>query len=104
MRRGEIWWATLPLPIGTRPVVLLTRDAAIQVRTHVTVTELTRTMRRLPTEVELGPDDGLPKRCVANLDTINTIPKEALTERVAMLRPEKVAALERALKFALALD
>jgi mRNA interferase MazF len=28
MKRGEVWWATLPEPVGRRPVVLLSRNAA----------------------------------------------------------------------------
>jgi mRNA-degrading endonuclease toxin of MazEF toxin-antitoxin module len=43
----------------------------------------------------------LPKSCVVNLDTITTIPKRVLAERVAVLHPEKMAAVENALRFAL---
>ena len=30
MKRGEIWWAELPHPVGSRPVVILTRDAVLE--------------------------------------------------------------------------
>ena len=104
MRRGEVWWADLPLPIGRRPVVLLSRDEAYAVRNAVTVAEVTSTIRGIPVEVELGPDDGLPKKCVVNLDTIVTIRKDLLIERIAILRDEKIEQLNSAIKFALSIQ
>lgn len=101
MRRGEVWWADLPAPAGKRPVVLLSRNQAYAVRDLVTVAPVTTRIRDIPTEVSLGVQDGMPKKCVVNLDTITTIPKRVLAERVAVLRPEKLAAVENALRFAL---
>ena len=101
MRRGEVWWAKLPAPVGRRPVVLLSRNEAYAVRGLVTVAPVTTRMRRIPTEVELGSEEGLPRRCVANLDTITTIPKRSLAAHLGTLAPVKLAALEMALKFAL---
>jgi mRNA interferase MazF len=101
MRRGEVWWAELPSPVGRRPVVLLSRNEAYAVRELVTVAPVTTRIRNIPTEVELSRADGLPKRCVANLDTITTIPKQALAARLAVLPPLRIAAVERALRFAL---
>ena len=103
MRRGEIWWAELPAPVGRRPVVLLSRNEAYAVRELVLVAPITSRIRRIPTEVARGRADGLPRRCVANLDTLTTIPKRALTQRLASLTPEKIAAVERALCFAVGL-
>ena len=103
MRRGEVWWAELPPPAGRRPVVLLSRDEAYAVRELVTVAPITTRVRRIPTEVTLGRAEGLPRRCVANLDTITTIPKRVLTARLAALAPAKRAAVDRALRFALGL-
>ena len=103
MRRGEVWWAELPSPIGRRPVVLLSRDEAYAVRNAVTVAEVTTTIRGIPVEVELGPEDGLPKRCVVNLDTIVTIRKDLLIERITILRNEKIEQINTAIKFALSL-
>ena len=103
MRRGDVWWAELPAPSGRRPVVLLTRNEAYAFRELVTVAPVTTHIRRIPTEVALGKKDGLPRPCVANLDTITTIDKQALTARLTSLMPEKVAAIDRALKFALGL-
>lgn len=103
MRRGEVWWAELPLPVGRRPVVLLSRDEAYVVRNAVTVAEVTSTIRGIPVEVEVGPEDGLPKKCVVNLDTIVTIRKDLLIERIAVLRDEKIEQINSAIKFALSL-
>lgn len=103
MRRGEVWWAELPSPAGRRPVVLLSRSEAYAVRSLVTVAPITTRIRRIPTEVPLGRDEGLPRRCVVNLDTITTIPKANLAARLTILSPGKLASIERALRFALAL-
>jgi mRNA interferase MazF len=103
MRRGEVWWAELPKPAGRRPVVLLSRNEAYGIRALVTVAPLTTRARRIPSEVALDKRDGLPRPCVANLDTITTIPKGALSTRLTALEPAKVAALDRALRFALGL-
>ena len=103
MRHGEVWWADLPAPAGRRPVVLLSRNEAYAVRELVTVAPITTRVRRIPTEVPLGLREGLPKACVVNLDTITTIPRRTLTQPIGPLPPEKLAAVERALMFALGL-
>ncbi len=103
MRRGEVWWADLPSPAGRRPVVLLSRNEAYAVRQLVTVAPVTTRIRQIPTEVPLGIDEGLPKPCVANLDTLTTIPKQTLTVFIGALPPLKLREVEQALKFALGL-
>ncbi|MBI3768482.1 MAG: type II toxin-antitoxin system PemK/MazF family toxin [Deltaproteobacteria bacterium] len=104
MRRGEVWWAELPPPAGRRPVVLLSRNEAYAVRELVTIAPLTTTVRRIPTEVELTRGDGVARRCVVNLDTLTTIPKRSLAARLTTLPPGKLAAVDRALRFALGLS
>ncbi len=104
MRRGEIWWAELMPPAGRHPVLLLSRDEAYAVRELVTVAPVTTRMRHILSEVPLGPEDGLPKSCVVNLDTITTIAKRSLQERLVPLSPEKLKAVEAALHFALGLE
>lgn len=71
-------WIGLPLPVGRRPALLLSRDSAYKVRTSVTVAMVTRTVRDIPVEVPLGPEDGMPAECAVNLDDILTIPKTRL--------------------------
>ena len=104
MKRGEVWWADLPNPIGRKPVVLLSRDEAYNVRNAVTVAEVTTNIRRISVEVLLSKGDGLPKPCAVNLDTIITIRKALLKERICLLRQEKINAINYAIKFALALE
>jgi len=104
MRRGEIWWAELEPPAGRRPVVLLSRDEAYAVRSLVIVAPITTRIRHIASEVLLGTDDGMPRDCVANLDTITTIPKDCLSDRLASLSPQKLKEVEIAIHFALGLE
>lgn len=99
-----MWWAKLPAPAGRRPVVLVSRDAAYAVRASITVVEVSRTARGIPTEVPLSKRDGLPRRCVANADNVVTIPKVWLDSRITALSASKVSALDDALRFSLALS
>ena len=104
MKRGEIWWAELPKPAGRRPVILLSRDEAYEVRRLVTVAPITTRARGIPVEVALGPKDGMPRECVVNLDTVTTVPKDALRERLTVLSRAKMTAVDAALRFALGLQ
>ncbi len=104
MKRGEVWWASLPPPSGRRPVLLLSRDSAYQVRWFVTVAPITTRVRHIPAEVALGPEDGLPRECVVNLDTITTIVKSSLEAPVAALSPARIRAVDTAIHFALGLE
>ncbi len=105
MTRGEVWWARLPPPAGRRPVVLVSREAAYSpVRTRVIAVEVSRTIRNIPSEVLLSKRDGVPQRSVANADNVATIPKAWLEERITTLSPERVEALDKALRFAMQLD
>jgi mRNA interferase MazF len=104
MKRGEIWWAELGPPAGTRPVLLLSRDEAYSVRELVTVAPITTRIRHIPTEVALGLEDGLPRPCVINLDSITTIAKSSLAERLSVLSTQKQVEVESALRFALGMD
>ena len=104
MKRGEIWWAELSPPVGRRPLLLLSRNEAYVVRELVTVAPVTTRIRHIPTEVPLGPEDGLPKACVANLDAITTIAKSSLHERLTSLSTEKLASVDAAIRFALGMQ
>jgi len=61
-------------------------------------------VRCIPVEVALGKDEGLSKACVANLDTIATVPRRALAARIGELAPAKVRELDDALCFALGVE
>lgn len=104
MKRGEVWWAHLPEPAGRRPVVLLSRDSAYRVRSALTVAPVTRTIRNIPVEVLLDQTDGLPSRCVVNLDDLTTIPKDLIKERIAVLSAERVQQIDESIRFALDLS
>ena len=104
MRRGEVWWAEQPKPIGRRLVLLLSRDEAYNVRNALTVAQITTTVRNIPVEISLDKKDGLPQLCVVNVDTISTIRKSILTHRICALKAEKMHTINKAIKFALALD
>ena len=101
MRRAEVWWAELPSPTGSRPVVILTRDTVLNTIGSVVVTLVTRTQRGLPTEVVLGRRQGLPAQCVANLDNIVTVARSRLKRLMGACDAEKVAELNEAIKTAL---
>ena len=103
MKRGELYWVRFPKPAGTRPAVLISREEAYSVRTRVTVVPVSRTVRGIPTEVRLGPADGLPKAGAANADELVTIPRDLLDRRIAALSRTKLAELEAAVRFALGL-
>ncbi len=103
MKRNELWWATLPEPIGRRPVVLISRDLAYAVRSNVTVVEVTTRVRNIETEVPLGVRDGLTRKCVANADNVHTIPKAWLDGKIGALSADKARALDAAIKLALSL-
>lgn len=81
---------------------ILTRDTAITVLGTVTCAPITRTIRGIASEVEVGPEHGLPDRAVINCDSIMTIPKTALDPKpVGSLGPGARAVLDRAIRFSL---
>ena len=92
--QGEIWWAEAK--DKRRPVLVVTRSEAVPVVTWVIVAPVTRTVRGIPTEIPLGPDQGLDERCVASFDYLQPIRRSFLAARVGALsspRSEICAAL-----------
>lgn len=65
---------------------------------------MTGTIRGLPTEVPLGPRDGLERDCVVNCDNLFTIPKRALGSRRGSLDGASIERLGDALRIALDLE
>lgn len=103
--RGDVVWADLGPPAGRRPVCVLTRDAAIEVLAAVTCAPITRTVRGIRSEVEVGSAEGLPARSVINCDNVVTVPKSLLDQSaVGRLAPDKRAALDGALRYALGIQ
>lgn len=87
---------------GRRPHLVLTREAAIPVLRLVLAVPATRTVRGIPTEVPLGPQDGMPADCVLTLDNLTVIEKGYFRERICRLRAEKISAVCAALAVATA--
>ena len=99
MKRGEVWWYELP-DVGRRPGCILTRPAAIGVLNAVLIAPATRTIRGIPTEMRLGPADGMPVECALSFDNLLTVPKALLTSRITVLDPTRVAELRLTLEIA----
>jgi mRNA interferase MazF len=100
LQQGAVVWASLPPPAGRRPVVILTRDSAIRHLNALTVAPVTRTIRRLSTEVILEPVDGVPTICAVTLDNIFTIQRTALAEVIAVLSRDKLLRIFKAVRLA----
>lgn len=80
---------------------VLTRDAALDVLTAFTCAPITRTIRGIRSEVEVGPDEGLPEPSVISCDNLITVPRSVLDEPVGHLGLDARARLDRALRYAL---
>lgn len=101
MRQYELWWVVLPEPVGRRPVLLLSRDSAYQVLSKFVVAEVTTKVRGIPEEVTLGAREGVPARCVANLDNLRTVHRSYFERRAGKLGPKRTREVKRALGHAL---
>jgi mRNA interferase MazF len=97
VKQFEIWWASLPEPVGRRPVLLLGRSSAIPYLGRVLAAEVTTTIRAIPQEIVVGRSEGLPQRSVANLDAIRTVPVACLASRVGALAFSRHVEVKRAL-------
>jgi mRNA interferase MazF len=101
VKQYEIWWATLPLPVGRRPVLLLSRNPAYAYLNKVLVAEVTTTIRGIPQEVKVGRPEGLSSVSVVNLDNLHTVAKRQLTKRAGALKPAREIEVIRSLGHAL---
>ena len=104
MRRGEVRWYRFAKPDKRRPVVILTRDAALEYLGEVTVAPVTSTIRDIPTEVLLSPADGVPRDCAINLDHVQTVSRGKVGALITSLPAKKMSELGRALLFALGFE
>ena len=88
--RGEIWWCELP-EIRRRPVVVLSRDAAIPRLGRTLIGPCTTTIRGIASEVVLEPgDDPIPLLSAVNLDSVESVSIATLTERLGRLADERM--------------
>ena len=101
MRRGEVRWYKFIKPDKNRPVVILTRNSALEFLGEVTVAPITSTIRGIPTEVLLTKEDGMSKDCAVNLDHIQTVSKGKIGPLITTLSSARMSELRSALLFAL---
>ena len=88
-RRGEVWWGEIE-DVGRRPFLIMTRSAAIPVLHNLLAAPVTRTVRNLPTELPLGPEDGMPAECAASFDNLRVVPKAYLVDRLCALDATRI--------------
>ena len=102
--RGEVWWCEPP-DVGRRPVVVLSRDAAIPRLRRALVAPCTTTVRGLPSEVVLEPaDDPVPQRSAVNLDSVESVATGVLVDRLGRLSDQRMREICAALAVAVACD
>ena len=104
MNRGDVRWYTFKTPDKRRPVLILTRNSAIAVLNAVTIAPITSVIRRIPTEIILTEEDGMPNTCAANFDNIQTVPKSNIGDLVARLTARRLKEAALAVSFALGFD
>ncbi|MGH9188572.1 MAG: type II toxin-antitoxin system PemK/MazF family toxin [Acidimicrobiales bacterium] len=99
-RRGDLWWCELP-EIGRRPVVVLSRDAAIPRLRRALVAPCTTTIRGLPSEVVLEPgEDAVFRTTAVNLDSVESVSVAMLVERLGVLSGDRMREVCQALEVA----
>ena len=101
IERGDIRLYRFPAPDKSRPVLVLTRGSAIGYLSRITIAPITSTIRGVPSEVVVGPDDGVKQPCAINLHNLITVSKAGVGRRVAQLGDERMREVCRALAFAL---
>jgi mRNA interferase MazF len=98
--RGEIWLYRFKSPDKRRPVVVLSRQEVIPLLHTVMVAPVTSARRGAPSEVYLGPDEGLKQESAANLDHVQTIEQSRLVTFVGTVGPAKMREICAALAIA----
>lgn len=102
--RGEVWWCELP-EVGRRPVVVLSRDAAIPRLRRALIGPCTTTIRGIPSEVSLEPtEDSIPFTSVVNLDSVESVSIGTLVERLGRLSDDRMRQICSALEIAVACE
>lgn len=98
--RGEVWWCELA-EIGRRPVVIVSRNAAIPRLRRALVAPCTTAIRGLASEVVLEPDtDPIPLRSAVNLDLVESVSIAVLVRRLGRLADARMREVCRALEVA----
>lgn len=112
MKRGELWWASLPDPTGSgpgfrRPVVVIQSNPfnASRIATVVVaVVTSNLALAEAPGNLRLGTSEsGLSRPSVVNVSQILTLDRQLLTERVKALQAQSVLRLNEGLRLVLGL-
>ena len=112
MKRGELWWATLPAPTGSgpgfrRPVLMVQSNPFNDSRIRtvvVTVITSNLALATAPGNVRLAKSDsGLNKPSVVNVSQVITIDRALLTRRLRALNGDVMRAIDEGLKLVLAI-
>lgn len=98
--RGDIWLYRFKAPDKRRPVLVLTRPEVIGLLHTVMVAPITSTVHGAPSEVLVGPDEGLKHHSAVNLDHVQTVERARLVGYVGSLPPPKMRDVCRALAIA----
>lgn len=110
MRRGEIWWADLPEPVGAapgcrRPVLILQADSFTRSRIATVVVVVLSTNLRLATApgnvVITARESGLPYDSVINVSQIATLDKTTLDIEVGQITTRTLAEVEDGVRLVL---
>lgn len=102
--RGEVWWCELPA-VGRRPVVVLSRDAAIPRLRRALIGPCTTTIRGIPSEVLLEPkQDPVPRASAVNLDSVESVSIGTLVQRLGRLNDERMRQVCAALAISVACE
>ena len=102
--RGDIRLYRSAPPDKKRPVLVLTRDSAIDYLSTVTVAPITSAIRGVPSEVVLREEDGMKAPCAVNLHNAVTVSQNRLGRRVAQLSTPRLQEVCEALRFSLGCD
>lgn len=106
MRRGDLFRVRRPGgdTKRSRVFVVVSRPAVIESQFSTVICAPVYTQRLgLATEVDVGPAEGLKHDSSIHCDALISVPKRLLTDWIASLAPERLRALDRALRVALAL-
>lgn len=102
--RGEVRLYEFAAPDKARPVVVLTRNSAINYLSTVTVAPITSAIRGVPSEVMLNEEDGMKTPCAVNLYNLTAVSQQRLGRRVGQLSPLRMNAICAAVRFSLGCD
>ena len=112
MKRGEVWWASLPTPTGSgpgfrRPVVVVQSNPFNQSRIATVIVAIVTSNLALadaPGNVRIGKaESGLAKSSVVNVSQVVTLDRELLTQRVRGLPADTMRQIDEGLRLALSL-